>query len=415
MARRKNLAGQLLGWLIIPVIVGGSATYVLLREPEVEVTAVALSKGRVEKTVAAIASGTVMAEQDATIASEVMGMVLAIHADEGDRVEEGDLLIELNHTELDAHVALAKANLSVGLSRLEQARLAAKIFEEVAATRVSQTAARLDQARSDFERVKALSERNAISESDFDKAAVALRVAQEDHDAAVANQRENLVRQEEIRSAQATIKQLEASLAVAQAMREKAFIRAPFSGVVARVVADAGEAVTVGLPIGQLVQTADSYIEAPFDEANAAEIAVGQKVRINLDAYRGVDFWGRVSFISPIVSINRDLSRTLNVRISLEEGQEEFVPGMSADVTLLVNEKDDALFVPSEALIREKYAYIVENGRAVRREVQTGIGNWYRREVLGGLRLGEALITSVSLKELHDGVRVRVVDELVER
>jgi hypothetical protein len=72
------------------------------------------------------------------------------------------------------------------------------------------------------------------------------------------------------------------------------------------------------------------------------------------------------------------------------------------------------LFVPSESLIREQWAYIVQDGRAVRREVETGVGNWDRKEVLGGIALGEALITSVSVKDLADGVRVTVVDELSE-
>ena len=114
------------------------------------------------------------------------------------------------------------------------------------------------------------------------------------------------------------------------------------------------------------------------------------------------------------MTLNLDLSRTINVKLQIVEGQDKFIVGMSADVTILADEKSDVLFVPSESLIREQFAYIVRGGRAERREVETGVGNWDRKEVLGGIELGEELITSVSVKELADGVRVSVVDELSE-
>jgi len=85
---------------------------------------------------------------------------------------------------------------------------------------------------------------------------------------------------------------------------------------------------------------------------------------------------------------------------------------MSADVIIVADEKDGVLSVPSEALIREEEAYVIENGRAVKRKVKIGIGNWQSKEVLEGLSEGELLITSVALKELKPGVKVRVVESL---
>jgi HlyD family secretion protein len=393
-------------------LLGVAPAYLLSREEVVDVTAMTVDRGRVEDTVTAIASGTVMARLDSMIASEIMGTVVTIHFEEGDHVEPGEVLAELNHAEWDAQVALAEANLKVGRSRLEQARLAATIYEEVAATRVSQTGAQLEQARSDFERIKTLAERKAISDSAFEQTALALRVAQEAAAAAKSSQRETLVRQEEIRSAEAAIEQLEAAVQVATATRDKAFVRAPFPGTVARVLCDQGQGVTLGMPLLQLVHVTDCYVEAPFDEANASEIAVGQNVRINLDAYRGVDFPGRVTYVSPTVTMNMDLSRTLNIKVSIEQGRERFVPGMSADVIIVADEKEDVLFVPTESLIREEYVYLIEDGRAARRDLKLGIGNWRTIEVLDGLSEGDTIVTSVSVGGLDDGVRVRVLDQL---
>jgi HlyD family secretion protein len=285
------------------------------------------------------------------------------------------------------------------------------IGAEVAETRVAQTLAQFDQAKKDFDSMKPLAGK-AIRQNDFDKAALALKVAEESLAAAKASQRENLVRQEEVRMAEASIEQLEAAITVASAVRDNAYVKAPFAGVIARIFSDAGEAVSMGMPLVQLVDPSKCYVEAPFDEANAAEVRLGQKARINLDAYRGEDFTGIVEFIAPVVSINPDLSRTLNVRIRVQEDVEKFLAGMSADVILIVDEKEDVVFAPTEALIRQEYAYVIEGGRAVRRDVTLGIGNWNTTEILGGLEEGDQLITSISLTALTDGVRVKVVKDL---
>ena len=131
-----------------------------------------------------------------------------------------------------------------------------------------------------------------------------------------------------------------------------------------------------------------------------------------MDAYRDTYFAGTVEFVSPIVSLNVDLSRTLDIDVRIDAGQEKFVAGMSADVILVAEEKDDVLYISSEALIRGETAYVVVNGRAVRRTVEVGIGNWRTQEVLSGLSEGEQLITSVTIKDLKDGVKVRVVESL---
>jgi len=139
---------------------------------------------------------------------------------------------------------------------------------------------------------------------------------------------------------------------------------------------------------------------------------VGQRARITLDAYPDAEFQGELSFIAPVVTTVQDLTRTFETKVRIITEPEKFVPGMSADVTLIAEQKENVLFVPSESLIRDEFAYVIENGRAVRRDVKVGIGNWERREILEGLQEGELLVTSVNLKALKEGVPVRVVEEI---
>lgn len=394
------------------IIAGLIAYFGFIREVPMDVTAVALKRGRVEQTVSAIASGTVKPGLQSTVAANYMGKVKNIPVKEGDHVQQGDMLVELDHADLDAQVELAEANLRAGMSKLEQAKIAARIYEEIAKTKVTQATAQMDLAKTDYERILALKDQKAVSQSEVDKLSLALRVAQENTAAALASQQETLVRQEEIRSAEAGIEQLQAAVAVANEAREKAMIRAPFPGIVAKLPLEVGEAVNPGIPAAILVQDSGFYVKAPFDEANASQIRLDQEARVTLDAYRGTIFPGKVSFISPIVAINADLSRTLDIDVHIEQGQDKFTSGMSADVILLAEAKDDVLFVPSESLIREEIAFVIEKGRAAERKVKVGIGNFLNKEVLEGLNEGEMLITSVTLKGLKDGVKVRVVDEL---
>ena len=410
--KRKRLAPRLFAGLILVSVIGVPSAYVYLYEAPLDVTVAPIGRGRVEQTVSAIASGTVLAEKDSMIAAGFIGIVRAILVEEGSRVNEGDLLVELEHTDLDAQVALAEANVDAGKARLSSVRIGADIFAEVSKTREGLAQAQLNAARQDYDRIQQLSEKGGLSQSDLDKVGLALRVAEENLAQATAGRREDEARRQDIAAAESGVTQLAAALAVATAAREKAFVKAPFPGIVAKKPVDVGEAVALGMPMLQLVQSDYVYVRAPFDEANAADISVGQKARLMLDAHRGETFEGEVTYISPIVSLNMDLSRTLDVKIKILDHPELFVAGMSADVTILADQKEDVLFVPSEALVREKWAFVVEDGRAVRREVKTGVGNWTSREIVEGLAEGDPLITSVTLKALEDGVKVRVVERI---
>lgn len=409
---RNKLVLKLLIWLILLGAAGGGVYYYSTRETVIDVTAVRVTRSDVEQTISAISSGTVMPALQSKVTAGMMGKVAQVHVEEGDHAEAGDLLYELEHAELDAQVTLAEANLRVGQSRVEQVRIAADIYDEVSNSRLSLAKAQLDAAQADYDRIKSLADRKAVSQSDFDKVSLAYRVARENLAAAEAGREEMSVRREEVRAAETGIEQLGAALNLAREMREKAFVRAPFPCIVAKKLLEVGEAVAMGLPVAVLLQDGERYIVSPFDEANIREMTIGQRARISLDAYPDETFAGEVSYIAPMVTIVKDLSRTLELKVRILEHPERFVAGMSADVTLIADEKKDVLFAPSESLIRDEFAYVVEEGRAVRREVQLGIGNWERRELLSGLSENDLLITSVNIKALREGAAVRVVDEL---
>lgn len=396
---------------------GYAGWWFLVRPKPIAVTVMAVERGRVEQTVTAMSAGTVMAPVDSMLAAGYIGVVSALPFKEGDHVNEGDVVCEFEHGDLDAQVALAQANLAVGETRLSQARLSATISDETSATRVSQVEAELQLARLEYDRVKSLVDKHVASQSEFDKMSAALRVATEGLAAAKAARKEVQVRHEEVRSAEQMLVQLREAVKAAEKVRDKAIIRAPFSGVIGKLNVDIGEGAAVGMPLMQLVKDGPRYVKAPFDEANAAEIKVGQPARVNVDTYRGVDFEGIVEYIAPVVTTNLDLTRTVEVHVRIAKDENKFMPGMSADVTIIADAKDDVLNVPTESLVREEFAYTLKQGpagslRAERRPIKCGIGNWNTREIVEGLQPGDQIIKSVGVKGLKDGVTVRVVEEL---
>ena len=413
MARKRSVGPQLVFWAVVLALISGAIAWFVTQVDYLEVEVDRVQRGVVEQTVTAINAGNVKSRKDAMVAAEIIARIERVLVKPGDRVRKGDLLVELSRGELDAQVALAEANLRVGESRVRQTRLAAAIYDEVAQTQVETTTAQREQARTDLNRLEALRVSEAIPRAEFDRASLALRVAQEAENAAVVSAREGEVRQEEVQAAESALEQLQAALEVAKATREKALIRAPFDGIVAKTYLDEGESVGMGVPLLHLVQEHDIFVEAPFDEANAASIEIGQLTRIDIDARRDKTFLGQVSFISPVVTLNPDLSRTVNVDITLQPGEQgDFIPGMSADAVIVVDVREDTLFVPTQCVVRERFVYVVEGETARLREFEPGLANWERTEVLSGLDEGVVVVSSVGLRELRDGRHIEIVEDL---
>lgn len=415
MANKKSRAGfflKLLVWLLVLGAAGAGVASYATREQVFEVTTAEIGHGSVEETIAAISSGAVMPEERSMVAAAAMGVIEKVYVEEGQQVQAGDMLIELQHAELDAQVAMAKANLNVAQTRLSQAKLGAQVSKEVSQTRVGQASAQKDAAAADYARMKALMEKQAISAAEMDKMTLALKVAQEMQNAATAGKKEDQLRDQDVTTAESMIEQLNAAIQAAESARDRCFVKAPIKGVVAKINLHKGEATAMGVPLLQLIDNSSKYIEAPFDEANAAQVKVGQEVRIELDAYGDHEFKGEVTYVSPVIIPNMDLSRTFTVRAKILEDPDKFVVGMSASVTAIAQRKEDVIKVPAESLVREEYCYVVEGDRIHKRDVKMGIGNWEFKEVLDGLKPGETIVTSIAVKGLAEGVKVKPVAEL---
>jgi len=408
--------------LIVLLVVAFGARTFLGKGIPVPVEVEPVRRGHVEATVTAVSSGTIEANLDSIISSEFMGSVMKINFDEGDTVDEGTLVVELDVRELDAQVKVAEANLAAGRARLEQAKVAAEIQDTIADTELAQAEARLRNAEEEFDRAESLLEDGVVAKSFHDRAELARDVARELFAAAKKNALQKSIRREEIKSAEANVEQLEASLEYTKAQLAKAKVTAPFRGVIAEMLVEIGESMASGsagtlmmrTPLFRLVNMDAMTVRAPIDEVDSAVVKLGMEARVTLEPFPDTALLGEVTYIAPVVKTTLEQNRTVDIKVELKEGLSMCRPGMSADVTVLLSSKNDVLYVPSDAVMSRPdgdFVRTIADGVVVDREVELGLTNWDTSEVLAGLEEGNPVIVSLDVRGLKEGVRVIVAPE----
>jgi HlyD family secretion protein len=357
------------------VLVIGVVVYLAWPERVIEVRTMVVTKGAVEDIVSSLQAGVVKSKRQVQIRAVVIGRVEELKVKKGDRVKKDQLLLELENTTLRARLRLAKANLAAGESTLRAAVL------------------RRDAAKRALDRTSQLAAKGAVSQQALDRI-----------------QAEFDVSQETVATAQANLAQLKAAVDLALASLEETRIRASFDGLVTDVKVESGESLVIGAPVVDLVDDSGITVEAAVDEADAGRIKVGMPVRVTCDAYPDEPFLGSLMWVSQVVERDLRQNRHLQVEVGLDGVSQKLKVGMSADIEILVQKREDVLFIPTNAVMRRgdiQQIYVLNAGRARLRTVQTGLSNWERTEITKGLHPGESVVISLEAKGLKDGVLVR--------
>ncbi len=364
----------------VVAVIGAWLAYSMRPKP-IAVETVAAERGLVAETVTNTRAGTIKACQRAKLAPPMGGQIERLPVKKGDRVQRGQLLLELWNDDVRAQLQLAERDAVASKARAEQACVTAQL------------------ARRESDRASRLLEQGLVAVDAADRA----RGEAESNEAACRAAMENT------KVAQARVDQAQATL-------ERTLLRAPFAGIVAEINGELGEFVTpspVGIPTLPAVDVVDIsciYVTAPIDEVDAPRIRAGMQARVTLDAFRGRKFPAHVRRVAPYVLDVEKQARTVEIEAELEkEAGAGLLPGYSADVEVVVEERADALRIPTRALIEGKRVYVLDpvTGRLAQRTVKKGLSNWESTEILDGLKAGEQVVTSTDRKGLADGVPAR--------
>lgn len=307
------------------------------------------------------ASGDLNAKLHTTVSAEIQGRVTGITVEEGESVEEGAVVVELDPERRQLELVAARA-------------------------RQAQAQAQYGKERRQTERVRKLSTQNVASEQKLDEAEAALELARA-----------------QLAAARAEVGVLERAVADAS-------VAAPFAGRVARRHVDLGEFVQPGKALFELVDLDPLEVVFSLTELDSERVGEGQEVTISVGAFPDRSFNGTVSFISPTVD---PATRTLRIKAEVANDDGLLRPGLFARVSLGAKARTNVMMVPEEALIQRSDGALLfrigADDRVEQVRVATGVSANGRVEVRGDVAVGDRIVRR-GHGGLADGAEVVVVE-----
>ncbi|MFH1457523.1 MAG: efflux RND transporter periplasmic adaptor subunit [Patescibacteria group bacterium] len=209
-------------------------------------------------------------------------------------------------------------------------------------------------------------------------------------------------RQFEIDTALARIKQAKASLQLAQVNLSETIITAPINGTIIKKNNNVGEQSSLTNPILEMIGESNLQIEVDIPESDIAKIKIGQDADVSLDAFSDDKiFPGKVVFIDPAETIIQDVVY-YKVKIQLTDSSEimsfDIKPGMTANVVVCTDKRENVLVVPTRAVKSnngDKYVDILVNGAIEKNIVTTGLRGDEGIEIMSGIEEGDEVVTFV--------------------
>ena len=309
------------------------------------------------------AIGTVSAVTTVEVGTQVSGTIKEIYVDYNSAVKKGQMIALIDPTTFEAQVEQAKANLMQAKAALQKAK------------------ATFEDAQRNLNRQKMLWDRDLIARSDLDS-------AQTNYDLAVAG----------VSEAEANVYQAQAALKRAETDLGYTRIYSPVDGIVVSRDVDAGQTVAASFQTPTLFTIAQDLtkmqIETNVDEADIGEVKEGLSVTFTVDAYPDTVFSGIIKQVRIASSVVENVV-TYPVIIDVANPDLMLKPGMTANVTIITDKKEDVLAVPSAALryrpsdylgntLRGRVIWVLENGKPSPKEVKVGITDGAYVEILQG-------------------------------
>ena len=305
--------------------------------------------GKIERgplSAAVSASGTLSALVTVQVGSQVSGQILELQADFNAEVTQGQVIARLDPATFESRVAQAEADLLAAQGNVEVAR--GNLLARQAEVQRAQVA--LDDARRTLERKQGLVAQNFISPAELDTARAAHDSARESLSLARANAAAGTA---QLKSSQAQVAQKQAALRQAQVDLSHTVIRSPVSGTVISRNVDVGQTVAASLQAPVLFSIAQDLsrmqVNIAVDEADVGRVQVGQKARFSVDAFPGERFTGLVTQIRKAPQTANNVV-TYSVMAEVANPDLKLLPGMTANASLLTEERQSVLKVANEAL-----------------------------------------------------------------
>lgn len=375
-SRKRNLTVRKRMVLIVAGLVAVTAASGAALWPQSE-EASSYRLGRVERgdLVSSVSSsGTLSAVITVQVGSQISGQISELLVDYNDEVHAGQVIARIDPRSFEARVkqaeaelAVAEANLSIQEAAIERAQAGlenAKAELVASAAQVERAKASVESAKRDMERKRQLGERGVIAQSVFDDTVTThdqalaqlneTKAMQRAQASSIASSEAELqIAQAELINAHAQLRQREAVLEQNRLDLDHTYIRSPVDGVIIDRSVDLGQTVAASLQAPTLFTIAkdlrEMQVEVSVDEADIGRVTDGQRAVFSVDTFPSREFEGRVRQIrlSPVTTQN---VVTYTVVVDTANSELVLLPGMTANVRVIVEERRDVLKLPNAAL-----------------------------------------------------------------
>lgn len=395
---------------IIAVVILVSA-FMSLRPRRIRVTVVSPSRQDIKRTITT--NGKVEPIQNFEAHAPLATTVRKILVQEGQKVQKGQLLLQLDDASARAQVAKAQAQLKaaeVGSQSLQQGGTTEEVLTRQAD--LTKAKAELDAATRNSEAVNRLHQKGAASQDEVIAAQQRLQKAQADVNLLNEKVGNRYSVAERSRSA-ADVTDARAALAAAEQMLADSNIRAPFNGTVYAVPVRQGVWVNAGDLLVQEADLSAMQVRTYVDEPEIGQLAPGLSVNVTWDAIPGRVWNGKVKTV-PTTVVQHGTRTVGEVLCSVDNSDGKLIPNINVNALITTNSHPGALVVPREALRDDggkTVLFVVKDDHLVRTEVQTGVANLTQVEIVKGIKDNDVIATqSVSPTGMSDGIGVKIVE-----
>lgn len=355
--------------------------------------------------------GVVSPKTEVEISPYVMGRIVEIYVEEGQRVEEGDMLLKIDDVQYSANVNIAKSEVESMESRLEIARQ------------------KMEDGKKVFERQKKLYEEGLLSDQEYETAKTTYEALVADYE-----------------STRSSLSSAKSGLTTAYDSYSKTRYKSPIDGIVTRIDVEEGEIVVPGTTNIQgtimmvIANTGLMEVEAEIDETDIIDVGLEQLAEIEVDAFPDNKLEGKVVEIAQMPleesSLTTETEATdYEVRVIVTDAPQGLLSGMNATVDIITATREDVLYIPIQAVVKrditreengdndgnsektkddeedlQKGVFIIEDETAKFIPIETGINDDQFIEVKSGLKKGQEVISGPYkvLRELKDGESVKI-------
>jgi len=319
------------------------------------------------------ASGKIKSRGQYEVFATVSGIIAQMRVKEGDQVKKGDVLFTLINeapqlSQENAAITARYQSVQANLDKLNEAQ--ANI--DLARTKLQNDSLLLARQRNLW--ASEIGSRNDLEQREL--AAKNSRLAYQ-----TALLRYKQLQQQLTFSEQQSKKSLQISSTVSGDYA----VRAKQDGKVYNVTKEVGEAVNPQTPVAVIGSGKDFILELQVDEYDVAKIALGQKVLVTMDSYKGQVFEATVTKVDPYLN---ERSRSATIEATFTKGPPNLFPNLTAEANVLLRVKEGALTIPRSYLVDETYV-LLQGGE--KKKIATGVKDYQRVEVLSGLNKDDVI------------------------